>query len=238
MTLVDSAAAVAVECAGSVVQGTLGFGLNLVVVPLLVLINPHFAPGAVVLAGATGALLVVARERGGADWRSIGWALGGRLPGNAVGIAIIATVAATFTEAAIGALVIVGVVVSACGLRLKRTPWTMVQVGGVSGVLGTVAGLGGPPFALLCHDMDTNRFRVTAATYSLLGMTASAVMLTSAHELGFLQLRLFLLLLPGVLLGVFLSRFVIVRIARSGIRWAVYVVAIVGASGAIAQGLR
>lgn len=212
--------------------------MNLVVVPLLVLINPRFAPGAVVLAGATGALLVVARERGGADWRAIGWALGGRLPGNAVGIAIIATVAAAFTEVAVGALVIVGVVVSACGLRPRRTPWTMVQVGAVSGVMGTVAGLGGPPFALLCHDMDANRFRATAATYSLVGMTASAVMLAGAHELGLLQVRLALLLLPGVLLGVFLSRFAIARIASAGVRWAVYGVAIVGASGAIAQGLR
>ena len=51
-----------------------------------------------------------------------------------------------------GGLILLGVCLSLSGLRLPPIRGVLVGAGALSGVMGTVASIGGPPMALLYQD--------------------------------------------------------------------------------------
>ncbi|CAN5726702.1 hypothetical protein BH24ACT3_BH24ACT3_08500 [soil metagenome] len=81
--------AVAVVALGATVQGTVGFGANLVAVPLLTLIDPGFVPGPVIVAALVLNVLVGVRERDAVELHQVGWAVAGLVPGTAAGAAAV-----------------------------------------------------------------------------------------------------------------------------------------------------
>ena len=70
----------------SLVQSSIGFGANLVSMPILVQLTPDLVPGAVLSAGMIMNVLVVARERSEVERRSVASALGGRAIGTVIGV--------------------------------------------------------------------------------------------------------------------------------------------------------
>ncbi len=238
LTLPDASAAAAVELLGATTQGLLGFGINLVAAPLLVLIDPHFAPSPVVLAGIVSSVLVGTRERGSADGATITWALAGRLPGTALGVWIVAAVASRYLRPLVGAVVLAGAAAVAARRALRRTRPALLGVGVVSGVMSTIAGLGGAPLGLVCHDLPGRVLRPTLAFFSLAGALLAAAALAAAGQVSYVSLELTAVLLPGVFGGFLLSG-VLVPVAD---RWptmrpAVLALAAAGAIAAIVKGL-
>ena len=65
---------------GAMVQGSIGFGLNVVGAPLLVLIDTRFVPGPTLVAALVLTVLVGIRERGSVDRRGFWWIFVGRVP--------------------------------------------------------------------------------------------------------------------------------------------------------------
>src|SRR3954451_11684240 len=81
--------AVLVVALTSAVHGAVGFGMNLLAVPVLVVLDPRFVPGPAVAAGLVLSVLVAARE--GTVWeRRLGWAVLGLLPGTALALLLLA----------------------------------------------------------------------------------------------------------------------------------------------------
>lgn len=230
-------AAAGVETAGAVVQGTLGFGINLLAAPLLVLIDPRFAPGPVVLAGMLGSLLVMRRDWGRIDAKAVGWAVAGRVPGNVAGVVIVVVVAARELRVALGVIVLAGAALSATRSTLRRSKPTLLATGLVSGVMGTVAGLGGAPFGLACQDMDGAPLRGTVAAFALVGSGLSAATLVTAGEIGAQQLRLTLVILPGVAAGFAVSEWLVRRVDGDRLRGGVIGISALSALGEIARAL-
>ena len=70
-----------IVCIGSMIQGSVGIGLGFVAVPLLVLLEPRFVPGPLLLAALFLTLMVSFREYRSIDRRGIKWARIGRLFG-------------------------------------------------------------------------------------------------------------------------------------------------------------
>ena len=66
---------------GAVVQGEVGYGLALVVVPVLALVQPEALPAVVLFLAMPTAGFMVAREWRFADARGLVWILSGRLAG-------------------------------------------------------------------------------------------------------------------------------------------------------------
>ena len=81
----ELAGAMAIVLLGGMVQGSIGFGLNLVVVPVLAILIPGSVPGSVILISMPMTLTMLLREHHAIDWLGVRWILVGRVPGTLVG---------------------------------------------------------------------------------------------------------------------------------------------------------
>ena len=89
---------------------------------------------------------------------------------------------------------------------LAPTGRTLVAAGVLSGLLGTIAAVGGPPLALLYQDAPGARIRSTISGFFLVGTIVSLVALWLVGRFGAGEFRLALIMLPGMLAGLALSR--------------------------------
>lgn len=232
-----AAVAVAIEALGASVQGVFGFGINLVAAPLLVLVDPRFAPAPVVFASLVGSALVTVREHGSIDRFSVSWALGGRVPGTVLGALVVLAAAGARLRPVVGLVVLVAVGLSLVGRRFHRNRRTLFGVGIVSGVMNMIAGLGGAPFGLVCHDLPGPVLRPTLALYTLVGGALSGVALAVTGEVGLESLGLTALLMPGVLIGFGLSGLLVPLADRKAVaRPGILFIATAGALAAIVRG--
>src|ERR1700712_5470295 len=101
-----------VVTAGSAVQGAVGFGLNLLAVPLLLLVDADLVPGPTLVAGLVLSVLVAGREFDAMD-RRLGFAYVGLLPGAIAGAAVVTVVPHDALSLLLGLLVLVAVALSA-----------------------------------------------------------------------------------------------------------------------------
>jgi uncharacterized protein len=225
-------AAATIETAAAVVQGALGFGMNTLAVPLLVLISLGFAPVPVIAASMLGAILIVWRERPGKELRTLRWAIVGRVPGNVVGVGLLAVLSAQVAALTMACMVLAAVGASRLSSKLPHTNKIMFTTGIVSGVMGTVAGLGGVPMGLLHQTSAGNRLRGTMSAYILVGGAFSLVALAFAGRLGSADVLPTLVLLPGVVMGYLLS-FKVLRFVDARVRPVVLVVSVIASLGVI-----
>jgi hypothetical protein len=186
---------------GAWVQGGIGFGSALVAAPLLALIDTRFVPGPITVATTVLNLFIIRASQSGSVDRQIGWALGGLVPG---------TIAAGFTllvlsehglSITFAVLVIIAVVLTGSGLDIRKRPPTLLGAGFLSGFMGTVSGIGGPPVALLYQHDGGPVLRATLPRYFLVGGAITMVTLIAVGKLGGDELLRALVLLPGMLLG-------------------------------------
>jgi hypothetical protein len=194
-----------VVAVGALVQGAVGFGLALVAAPLLAILDPALVP-VPLLALVTGhALLALRRERGETDWRGVGWALLGRLPGIALGVLVVATLPERPFAAVVAVTVLGAALLSVSRWRPRPTAPALVAAGLVSGIGGTATSIGGPPVALLYQDSGGPRVRATLAAYFTAGALLSLAGLATAGQVTGDALRTAALLAPFMLVGFALS---------------------------------
>ena len=170
-------------------------------VPLLLLIDPRFIPGPIVVAGTVLNLLSSYRAESSDILPDVRWTIAGQLPG-AIGAAIVLTT----TPQRLLTLVFAGSVflaamASASGWHPPVSNPTLVGAGIASGFFGTVAGIGGPPVALLWQDAGGPALRASLARHFLAGALISIPLLIVAGRLGPNELLVSLALIPGTVLG-------------------------------------
>jgi uncharacterized membrane protein YfcA len=210
--------AVVVVAFGSLVQGTVGFGNALVAAPLLLLIDTRLVPGPITVAGAALNLLMLTRDRGHADPAKLRWSIVGLLPGTALAALALAVLSDDTLAVAAGGVILVAVALSAVGVTATPTPRTLAAAGVVSGFMGTVAGVGGPPMALLYQRVSGPELRATLARFFIASSTITLLALLPAGRLDRAQVGLGLLLVPGALAGWALSRRLVTRVDRLALR--------------------
>ena len=232
MTVVLAGLVVAV---GALVQGTVGFGIALVAAPLLALLDPQLVPVPLLLVTMVHALLTLRREHGDTDWRGVGWALLGRVPGVALGVLAV-TVLPPRWFAVFVALIVLG----CAGLSMLRwsprpTPPALVVAGVVSGAGGTASAIGGPPVALLYQSERGPRVRSTMAAYFIAGSALSIAGLAVGGEVSVDAVRTAALMLPFMVLGFAVSSPARRLLDRGWTRPAVLALAIGGAVALLIQ---
>lgn len=190
---------------GSIIQGAVGFGANLVAAPILVLIDPSLVPGPILVAGMALHVLMIAREREHGGLQSVAWALGGRVPGTIAAVVALAMLPADRIGIVFATLILLGCALSLGGLRLTRTPPTLVGAGVLSGFMGTTIGVGGPPLALVYQGDTGPVIRGALARYFAIGGGMSIAMLLVAGQFTPAAFAASLLLIPGVVLGFLVS---------------------------------
>ena len=201
MNWLEIATAISAVLAGSVVQGAVGFGLALVSAPVLILIDPRFIPAPLLLASLSLILLTAYRDRQGIDLSGLRWAVIGRLFGTGVGVVALTMISGSQLTLTFGVIVLVSVGLSASGLHLRPNPIPLIGAGTVSGFMATTSSIGGPPMALLYQHESGTRLRGTLAGFFIVGVSISLVSLALIGRLGQEELKLALILQPGILIG-------------------------------------
>ncbi|MFG1942817.1 TSUP family transporter [Nonomuraea sp. NPDC048826] len=168
---------------GAVVQGSVGFGLGLVAAPVLTLLEPSLMPGAIQVVNFTLPLFTLAAEWRRVDWRGLGFAVLGRLPGSVIGGAIVVYISINYLGVFVGAMVLAAVVLTARAVSLPRNGYTITSAGFVSGITGTATGIGGPPIALVYQTAKGPQIRATLAMFFCLSAAQSLGILALVDHL-------------------------------------------------------
>jgi uncharacterized membrane protein YfcA len=213
--------------AASTVQGVVGFGSNLLSVPVVALIVPAALPGAMVVPGIPMAVGMAVTERDHIDWRGSRFLLLGRVPGTAVGVAVVAAVSTDALSIVVGVIVIAAVVLSVVASHLHPgiTPRSACATGVATGVTGTAAAIDGPPLALLYQHDPAPVFRSTLATQFALGTVFTITGLLIGGQLHGWQLLLGVSLMPSYFAGLALSLVIRPRLSHHDLRPVVLVIA-------------
>ena len=222
---------------GSAVQGTVGFGANMLAAPVLAVIEPEALPATLMVLVVALSSPMVGRERHGVDWPAVGWLMAGRVPGTVIGSLVVAAVAADTLSVLAGAAVLVAVATSLATATVPITRATTLATGVVSGAMGTATSIGGPPLALLYQHQEGPRLRATLAATFVFGSLLSLVALALAGAVAGWHLALALALLPGTLAGVAISGPLTRRVDGPRLRPAVLALATVVAAAAVVRGL-
>lgn len=205
MGLVFAFIAVAV---GAAVQGSVGFGLALVVVPVLALVRLEALPAVILLLTMPMGAFMAVRERISVDVAGLFPILAGRLAGTLGGVALLAIVPAGFLSALFGGLVLAAVLASVLSPRVRPTNGTKLAGGLASGVMGTAGGVGGPPLALVYQDRSGPEIRATLAVAFVVGTILSLVALLLTGRVGEEHVLLTLQLLPALVPGLVFTRWI------------------------------
>ncbi|MBB6171272.1 hypothetical protein HNR23_001332 [Nocardiopsis mwathae] len=216
---------------GAVVQSSVGLGLGLVAAPVVSFLDPTLMPGALLIVTAVLPVFTLAAEWRHIDWRGLAWALPGRLPGSVLGVWVVATLTPEMMGVAVGAMVLVAVVLSLRAVRVRITPGSLFGAGALSGLTGTATSIGGPPMALLYQHEEAARVRGTLAAFFLIGVMMSLALLAAGGQLGAHEIRGGLALVPFLIAG-FLAGRPLRRVVDAG-RMRTALLAVVTVSGLV-----
>jgi uncharacterized membrane protein YfcA len=226
-----------VAATGGAVQGSIGFGQNLVLVPVIALVVPEAVPGALVTLGIPLTVIMAAREWHGVDRSGLGWIVLGRVPGTVVGVVVVALVSGELLATLAGSAVLAGVGLSLLTGHVPVSSETATTAGATAGVLGTTAAIDGPPLALLYQRHPGPTIRATLASAFFVGAVMSFTALVAAGEVHGWQLLLALALAPALLAGLACSTLVTRWVGERSLRPAVLTLVTIAGVAAIVRGL-
>jgi uncharacterized membrane protein YfcA len=190
----------------ALLQGAVGFGLGLIAIPFLIYLDVRFVPGPLLVAALTLHMLVLRRDRSGVDRSGLTMLLSGRVLGTIPAAILLASLPRDSMKILLAGVVLAGAVMGLLHPGGRPTPAVLFGAGTASGFMATAAGLGGPPVALVYQRETGLRLRGTLAAYFIVGTVLSLIALSWAGRFGAEEVRLGVVLIPGTVIGYFLSR--------------------------------
>lgn len=215
---------------GAAVQGVAGLGLNLMTAPVVTVVAPDLMPVVPLYLAVVYPAAALSREWRDADFAGMAWALGGRVPGTAVGVLVVAWASDRLLGVSIGLMVLLAVLLTWRSIRVPITAGSLGVAGFVAGVTGTATSIGGPPVAILYQHRDSAQIRATLAVFFVVGALLSLAGLGIGGQLGAHDLYVALLLTPMLVAGHLLAGVVRSRVDAAHTR--AWVLIVCGASGA------
>lgn len=222
---------------GALIQGSIGSGFAFAATPAMALIVPEAVPATLLFLSLPMAVLMAFRERESIDGRGFLWIVAGRLPGTLLGAWILLVVPPDSLGLLFGLLILAGVVMSVRSGGFEARSGTQFAGGVASGVMGTAAGMGSPPLALVYQGRPGGELRSTLAVSFVVGVVTSLVVLALLGKVSAWHLLFALGLSPGMLLGLWASGTVTSFVDHRWLRPAVLAFAAVSSLAAIAKGL-
>ena len=205
-----------------VIFGITAFGAALFTVPIL----SHFLPLDFVLPmcaliDMSAALALGVRFSREADWSELKWMVPLSLAGAVTGVTLLVALPRQATIAGIGAfLVAYGIYAlrQKEAVRMVSRAWAPVA-GFIGGAIGTLFGMGAPPYAIyLTHRMpDKLAFRATLSSMVIFSVSMRALVFTASGLMLADRLAGFAVLLPVALAGLWLGNRIHSRISRAGL---------------------
>ena len=222
---------------GSFVQGTAGFGLALLVGPMLVMIDPVFLPGPVVLIVGLLTVLMAFRESKSVNRQNVKKTVLGYVLGTVGALVLLSSLPRRETALLLGGLILTAVGISVAGVRVKPTRRVLFSAGIMGGFMGTISGVGLPPVAIALQNESGPGLRGTLAYVGILYISMAVVGLVAVGQLGIRELYLGLCLSPGVVAGYLLAGKATRFVDRGLLRPAVFLISGISAVALIVRNI-
>jgi uncharacterized membrane protein YfcA len=169
------------------------------------------------------------REHEHVDWRGVGWAMLGRLPGTVIGVLLVGMLNQKQFSLLVGVSVLVCVALSVISWTPRPTPRALVTAGLASGSFGTSTSIGGPPVAMLYQNSTGAEVRATLGAYFVMGSVTSMIGLIAAGHVHTHDLTAGAALIPFLVVGFLLSSPLRKVVDAKGIRYPVLILSAVSA---------
>ena len=245
VTPLELATALCLVVIGAVIQGSIGFGLAAVVAPVLLLVNKIFLPGPMLLTSMLLTSLIAWRDRAHTDWPEVAVGTTGRIIGMLPAAFALRYLSGPGYELLFAIAVLAGVAISLGGWHVRLTLRNLFFTAIGSGFVSTVSAVGGPPMALVYQNEQASKIRGTLNTVftigtpiSLMGLWWAGQRANAAVRFGQAEFVLGLLMMPGVLVGFFLSRYTAARLRDRHTRPTILALAAVTALVVIVRSVR
>jgi len=212
--------------AGTITQGTIGFGLGTIATPIIALIRPELVPTLILLLALCISSYTLSRTFRETSWRVVGISSLARIPGSLVGAWAIASLSPNGLSIFIGCAVLFAMTLSSLGWRPRPTTLNTLIAGVASGILGTSTSIGGPPMALIMKRFDPDRTRGTLAGTFVLGTLVSLIILAFSGQISSTQMGAAAAYLPLVIVGLIAANHLNQFIDRNLLNRIVLIVAI------------
>jgi uncharacterized membrane protein YfcA len=202
--------ALAVTSVCAVVRGDSGFGMGLMIIPLLsMVLAPADAVIIVLIFGVTVALKQLPGLWRHIDWRGLRLLLPVAILATPIGTLLLGLASPTVLRLGLSASVIAVAILFLTGFRLTGVPGkgTIIATGALAGVMNGAAGLSGPPLVFL-YLTRADSLSVGRATLIAFFLVTDAAALVFAWYGGIVQREAAttaLLLIPFLLAGVFVG---------------------------------
>jgi uncharacterized membrane protein YfcA len=210
--------ALATVAAGAAAQAAIGMGLNLFAVPILALIDPVFVPGPVLFHSFLLSVMASYRLRADIVVGELAISIGGLFVGTVGAALVLSHVDTQHLPRLFGGLVLVAVAITAAGVRIPLTSPGIVVASTVAGAMGTIAGVHGPPIALLYQRESPARIRSALLPFFIFANGLALIALTVIGMFGWRELMASVILLPGLAVGFAASPWLIRVMSPGAIR--------------------
>lgn len=218
-------------------HGIAGFGFSFFAIPILSLIDPEAVPVTILTVMIPMTAAMAFRERSALRVMDLFWLIGGRLPGTAVGVVLLAAVSRDSLAVLFGVMMLLGVVMLSVDTDTQPRAKTQFGAGLVSGVMGTVAAIGGPAQAVVYRNSSGPELRATLSVSFFIGILISLTALGLAGKVHTWQFWLALKLLPAMAVGFLVAYPISRRMEGRALRPFVLGLAAVSSVAAIVSGL-
>jgi uncharacterized membrane protein YfcA len=206
VTLAAFLVAASAVSVGSVVRGSVGFGLNLLAAPFIAIVIPAALPATLVLVAFPLAISTVVREHHAVEGQALRWMFLGAVPGTVLGLLIIGHVDDAELAIVVGSITLTGVVLSVVSPPLPINRFTSLIAGFASNVFGTASSVGGPPVALLFQHRHGPVTRSTLGGFFSTSAFLSIIGYLATGKITLDQVLFALVLAPFMVGGLWASR--------------------------------
>ena len=193
--------AIAAMFGGAAAQASIGMGLNLFTVGILALINPVFVPAPILVHSFLLSIVASFRLRQDINLNEVALSIVGLVAGTTVAACVLTLVSLDYLPRVFGLLIVAGVAITALGVRLPLTSSTILAASAAAGVMGTIAGVHGPPIALVYQRETPARIRVALLPFFAVANPISLLALASVGQFGWREVYASVLFLPGLITG-------------------------------------
>ncbi len=221
---------------GACLQGVAGYGIGTLSAPLVFLINPAFLPGAMVINATLLNVLMLVRHRASVELAPVRHAIGGALVGIFLASTTLHTLSTRGFDLTFGALILLAVALSIAGFKPRLTRRSSVLAGGLSGYMGTITAVGGPPMALIYQNEPALTMRANLSAFFFVVSCITVAALTLTGHVGARELYLVAVTFPGVILGFWLSKYLVRRVPLRILPPIVLTIAALAGLGALVRG--
>ncbi len=198
--------------AGAIMQGSTGLGFGMVSAPALLLIDPLFVPGPILMLAMIISLFVVVRDRKNIEYKTLGVLLGGRIPGTILAAMAFSLIPLALYGIIFGILVLVAVLLTSTKLRVMPTTVAVLIASFSSGFMGTLTSVGAPPMALVFQHGQSTVVRPTLATFFLIGCLFSLIVLFYFGGFSAEQLYIAVVFIPVLFAGFKVSSWLVPKL--------------------------